>query len=42
LLHVWDVATGKEVFSLPGNKSSYALAVSPDVKWVVAAFEPDA
>jgi RNA polymerase sigma factor (sigma-70 family) len=37
LLRVWDVATGREVLSFPGNKTTGAMAVSPDGKWAVSA-----
>ncbi len=36
MLHVWDVATERKIFSFSGNKSSNALAISPDGKWLAS------
>jgi WD40 repeat protein len=38
LLHVWDVAAGKELLSFKGN--GYGLAVSPNGKWRVSNWGP--
>jgi RNA polymerase sigma factor (sigma-70 family) len=37
LIHLWDVATGKRVFSFPGNDQSPTCALSPDGRWAVGA-----